>query len=233
MKLFINTGGEGKRLYPLTKDIPKPMIEIMGKPIIYYLVEWGKNYSVEEIVMMNGYKAEKIIDYFKDGKEFGIKITHSNEPKPLDSGGAIKFARKHINGAFAYISGDHICDVNLDKMINYHKKNNADLTVFTHETDHPQDSDILQIDKTKRVIKFISKHDNHDNMGNLANSGLCILEQKILELADKEIFNFENYLFPKILENKMQIMTYSTNEFIADMGTLDRLRKCEDYLRSK
>ncbi len=233
MKLFIATGGKGKRLGELTKDLPKPLVPVAGKPVLHHIVDWAKKNPINEIVMLNGYKADKIVEYFEDGSKFGIKIVHSNEPHPLDSGGAIKFAEKHIDSQFAYISGDHICEVNLNKMIGFHKNNISDMTVLVHKSTHPWDADILQINNNNEIVKFVSKHDDHTNAGDLSNSGLSIIEPKILDLMDKEIFNFENYLYPKMLERKMKLMAYVTNEFMADMGTLERLRKCEEHLLSR
>ena len=91
MKLLIGAGGIGERLKPLTNDIPKPMVSICGKPVLQHTVEWAKKYGIKEIVMLNGYKSEKIIEYFKDGSEFEVDIKHSNEPYPLGSDVLRKF----------------------------------------------------------------------------------------------------------------------------------------------
>lgn len=231
MRLFINTGGKGERLYPLTKEIPKPLVRIRDKSVLHHLVDWAKKYDIKEIVMMNGYKTEKIREYFKDGQYLGVNIFHSDEPYPLGSGGAIKFAQKHVNGEFVYISGDLLCTVNLKKMISFHKKNNADMTILVHKSDHPHDSDILKIKEDGRVEKFVSKHDDHTGTDDLSNAGLCIMHPKITELMDKEIFTFETYLYPKILEKNLRFFAYHSEEFISDMGTFDRLKKCEDFMR--
>jgi NDP-sugar pyrophosphorylase family protein len=233
MKLFINAGGKGERLLPLTKDIPKPMIPIAGKPVLHHLTDWAINNGVKEIVMMNGHKAEKIVDYFKDGSDFGINISHSNEPRPLDSGGPIKFAKKYMEGAFIYLSGDHLCDVDLERMIEFHKSKKADMTILVHKSTHPEDSDILKVDEIGKITNFISKHGDHTGAGNLSNSGLCIIEPQIINLMDKEIFNFENYIYPKALKNNMNLFAYHTEEFMSDMGTFERLKKCEEYLESQ
>ncbi|MCX6746778.1 MAG: NDP-sugar synthase [Candidatus Pacearchaeota archaeon] len=227
-KLFINTGGLGKRLYSLTKDIPKPMIIVKGKPMLHHLVDWAKKYDVSEIVMMNGYKAEKIIEYFRNGENFGIAIKHSNEPYPLGSGGPLRYARNNITGTFAYMSGDLICEVDLKEMYNIHTKNNADMTVTLHKSSHPEDSDILQVDENNQIIRFVSKHENHDNVGDLGNAGLCIMEPKIIKLMEEEVFNFENYLYPRVLNAKLKMMGYITEERIKDIGTSERLREIEE-----
>tara|TARA_Y100000310_G_C20596486_1_gene770781 strand:+ start:663 stop:1400 length:738 start_codon:yes stop_codon:yes gene_type:complete len=231
MKLFINAGGKGLRLGELTKDIPKPMVKIYGKPVLHHLVDWAKSQGIDEIVMMNGHLAEKIVDYFQEGNNFGIKISHSNEPYALDSGGPIKFAGKHIDGRFVYISGDHICDVDLKKMMDLHESRESDMTVLVHKSTHPHDSDILQIDGKSKVVTFVSKHEtNREGIGDLSNSGLCIIEPKIIDLMDKEKFNFENYIYPKALDHGLKLFGYHSEEFMHDMGTLNRIKRCEDYL---
>jgi len=224
MKLFINAGGEGKRLQSVVEDIPKPMINVKGKPILHHLVDWAKQFSINEIVMMLGYKSEKIIQYFKDGSEFGIPIKYSVEPYPLGSGGPLRYAKNQIDSTFVYISGDLSCEVDLNKMLDFHKKNNSDITVFLHKSSHPLDSDILQIDSNNRITKFVSKHENHEGTGDLSNAGLCIIEPKIIDLMTEEVFNFENYLYPKILQGGFKMVGYVTDEMIYDIGTRERLK---------
>ncbi len=233
MNIFISTGGKGNRLGDLTKDLPKPLVPILGKPVLHHLVDWAKLNGFKDIILLNGYKSEKIVDYFGDGKKFGVNIVHSNEPEPLDSGGALKFAERYIDGPFVYISGDHLCEVNLKKMIEFHNYHNSDITILVHKSSHPEDSDILQIDENGKVVKFVSKHEDHTGAGDISNSGLCIIEPSIVPLMDKRIFNFENYIYSKMLDKNMALVAYQSDEFIADMGTPTRLKKCEDHLLSK
>ncbi|MBR9705254.1 nucleotidyltransferase family protein [Candidatus Pacearchaeota archaeon] len=233
IKLFINTGGIGNRLLPLTKDIPKPLIEICGKPVLHHLVDWGKSHGVNEFVMLNGYKYEKIIEYFGNGDKFDVSIIHSNEPNPRGSGGAIKFAQKHADDKFFYISGDLISEVDLIKMRDFHEKKNSQMTVFLHESSHPNDSDILKVDSEGQIIRFVSKNEDHTGAGNLGNAGLALMELDIFDLMNKEVFNFENYLYQRVLDNQKRFYGYITDEFIHDMGTFERLKKCEDFLKNK
>lgn len=232
MKLFISTGGRGERLYPLTKDIPKPLVLVAGKPVLHHIMDWAKGQPIDEVVLLNGYLAEKIISYFNHNN-FGIKITHLTELSPLGSGGCLKFASRYASGRFAFISGDVVCAVDLKEMLLFHEKNKADITVHVHHSTHSHDSDILQTDPDGRVLRFISKHDNHTDAGTLTNSGLCIMEENILRLMEKKIFTMETYLYPRLLEKNSRFFAYHTDEFIADMGTPERLKKCEKFLSSQ
>jgi mannose-1-phosphate guanylyltransferase / phosphomannomutase len=234
MKLFINAGGRGERLRPITDSLPKPMVEILGKPVLHYLVDWARNNGVFDIVMMEGYKAGVIYDYFGNGSDFGVNIVHSVEDRPLGSGGALRLASKYVDGRFAYISGDHICEVDLERMNIFHQMHGSDLTALVHESSHPEDSDILEVGGDCRVKRFCSKRDkSYKPIGNLSNSGLCILEQKIIELMDEDVFEFEGYLYERVLGSNLKFFAYNTSEFMADMGTMERLKKCEDYLSLK
>ncbi|MEK6856417.1 MAG: NDP-sugar synthase [Nanoarchaeota archaeon] len=228
MQLFINAGGKGTRLYPLTKEIPKPMVRVIGKPVLEHIIEWAKMNEINEVIIMSGYKSEQIEDYFGDGSKFGISITHSIEPYPLGSGGSIKLASKYAKGTFCYINGDNICNVNLKNVFEFHKKNKADLTAVLIKKDTPY-GDFLKIDEKNNVTELILKESG--NIGNLAHAGLGIIEPKVLEIIDKEIFNFEQVLFPKLIEERLNFKGYVTEEFIEDMGTPERLKKVEEMLR--
>ncbi|MBS1266204.1 MAG: Bifunctional protein GlmU [Candidatus Woesearchaeota archaeon] len=234
MRAFISTGGKGKRLMPLTSDIPKPMVKLAGIPILERLVLWLKKYGIKEIVMMNGHMQEVIVDYFGDGSKLGVKIYHSNEPKPLGSGGPLRYARKYIEGRFVYLSGDIACKINLKKMIDAHiqaSKNGAIMSVFLHESSHPEDSDILVLDKNKRVARFVSKHDDHTNAGNLGNAGISILEPEVIDYMEKDVFTYETYLYPRLLKAGEYIHGYVSDDFVKDIGTTQRLREVEKYYK--
>lgn len=228
MQLLINAGGKGTRLYPLTKDIPKPMVPILGKPVLHHLVDWAKANGITEIIMMNGYLSDQIIDYFGDGEKFGIPITHSVESHPLGSGGPIKLAGKYVKGTFCYVNGDNICNVNLKNVFEFHKKNKNDLTAVLIKKNTPY-GDFLKIDEKNNIVELISKESG--KIGNLAHAGLCIIEPKILDLMDIEVFNFEHYIFPKLIKNRLNFKGYVTNELIEDMGTPERLKRIEEILK--
>jgi len=230
---MINVGGKGKRLMPLTKNIPKPLVKLNGKPVLEHLVEWAKESGITEVVFLTGHLADKIKNHFGDGSKFGIKIEYSNEDMPLGSGGAIKNARKFVNGTFAYISGDLYTEVNLKKMIQSHKNKNAIMSVLLHKSNHPQDSDILQINDNEEVVKFISKHDDHTGAGEMGNAGLAIMEPEVFDYMKEDVFTFETYLYPKLINSDKFVHGYVSEEYTRDIGTFERLLKTEKYMNAE
>jgi len=123
--------------------------------------------------------------------------------------------------------------VDVQKLIAFHKEHKADITVFVNPSTHAFDSDVLQVNGQGRAVKFVSKWDDHTGAGNLVNRGLCVIEPQILDFMDKEVFNFENYVYPKVLAAGLKMMAYQTDEFMEDMGTPERLKTCEDFLKSR
>jgi len=118
MKAVILAGGRGKRLRPITDSIPKPLVEVKGKPIIAWQIEWFKSHGVNEFIICVGYLKEKIINYLGDGSEYGVRIGYVVEKKPLGTGGAIKNAEvflKNENGFFV-VNGDIITTIDPKKL---------------------------------------------------------------------------------------------------------------------
>ena len=97
MKALILVGGQGKRLWPKTENIPKPMVQVFGKPIVCYQIEWLKKYGLEEIIFLTGYRDDSFREYFGHGDSYGITIKYSHEKSPLGRGGAIKNAINKFN----------------------------------------------------------------------------------------------------------------------------------------
>jgi D-glycero-alpha-D-manno-heptose 1-phosphate guanylyltransferase len=130
MQAIILAGGKGLRLREVIKDKPKSMAEIAGKPFLEYLIIQLVRWGIKDIVLSVGYKKTMIKAYFGDGADWGVKITYSEEEKPLGTGGAIREAAKFIkNEDFLVMNGDSFFDVDFNKLTAYHKKKNGICTI--------------------------------------------------------------------------------------------------------
>ena len=129
MKTFVLCGGEGTRLKPYTYYIPKPMLLIGGKPILWYVLQNLKKNGLTDLILTVGYKREQIQEYFKNGKEFGISIQYAVEEEALNTAGSILPQKDMIDSTFAVVMGDHLTNINLRKMIDAHKKSKAIATI--------------------------------------------------------------------------------------------------------
>jgi mannose-1-phosphate guanylyltransferase len=123
MKALILAGGEGKRLRPLTNDKPKPLLEVGGKPIIEWQIEWMKKYGVSSFVISAGYMKEKLIEHLGTGSKLGVDVSFEIENEPLGTGGAIKSAKGALGNekSFVVANGDIITNMDLGKLIESNK----------------------------------------------------------------------------------------------------------------
>lgn len=119
MKAVILAGGYGKRLRPLTNDRPKPLLEVAGKPILAWQIEWLKKSGVNEMLFCVGYLKEKIIEHVGGGKRFGLKVGYLVEEEPLGTGGALKNTEAFLKSeeSFLVINGDVITNLDLRRMV--------------------------------------------------------------------------------------------------------------------
>jgi len=227
MKLVIIAGGKGTRISSISKQVPKSMIEINGKPIIEYQIELAKKYNLTDIIITIGYLGDVIKNYFKNGKKWGVNITYYEESTPLGTAGAFVEISDFLKEDFIVFYGDTIMDIDLNKMIFFHKKLKSDATLFLHPNDHPFDSDLVKMGKNNKILQFLSKpHPENLVYKNLVNAALYILNPKVISLIPKNIkSDFGKDIFPSCIKNSLNIYGYTSPEYIKDMGTPKRFNK--------
>ena len=232
----IMAGGKGSRLLSITNDeIPKPMVPVDGKPLLEYQVEKLKTYGIKKIVMIVGHLGEKIVDHFKDGKDFGVEIDYIFEKEPLGTAGAFYYLKDKTDAKdFMLIFGDVFFDMDFDRMEDFHFKNSALTTLLAHPNGHPYDSDLIQTDDTGRVIGFDSKHNVRDYWyDNMVNAGIYIINKRLLDLVKEPVkTDFEKDILANQVKLGANIYAYHTPEYVKDVGTVDRINATVEELKS-
>ena len=232
----IMAGGKGSRLLSITNDeIPKPMVPVDGKPLLEYQVEKLKTYGIKKIVMIVGHLGEKIVDHFKDGKNFGVEIDYIFEKEPLGTAGAFYYLKDKIDAKdFMLVFGDIFFDMDFDRMEDFHFKNSALTTLLAHPNGHPYDSDLIQTDDTGRVIGFDSKHNVRDYWyDNMVNAGMYIINKRLLDLVKEPVkTDFEKDILANQVKLGANIYAYHTPEYVKDVGTVDRINATVEELKS-
>ena len=232
----IMAGGKGSRLRSITNDeIPKPMVPVNGKPLLEYQVDKLKAYGIKKIVMIVGHLGEKIVDHFKDGKDFGVEIDYIFEKEPLGTAGAFYYLKDKIDAKdFMLVFGDVFFDMDFDRMEDFHFKNSALTTLLAHPNGHPYDSDLIQTDDTGRVIGFDSKHNVRDYWyDNMVNAGIYIINKRLLDLVKEPVkTDFEKDILANQVKLGANIYAYHTPEYVKDVGTVDRINATVEELKS-
>lgn len=224
MTAYILAGGLGTRLQQLNIDVPKPMVKIDGIPCLQRQIECLKAQGVTDFVLILNHQSDVIMNYFGDGQKLGVKINYFVEDYPLGTAGAL--FQMNINEDFLFLNGDLVFDFSLEHMQSFHKQNNALITCFAHGSTHPQDSTLIDCDKTGLIRKFILKGEINPDECTLTNAGIFIVSPELLKMfcfggasADFD----RDVLRP--LAGKGKIYAYNSFEYVSDMGTPDRLEK--------
>ena len=203
---LILVGGLGTRLRPFTQTVPKPMIDIDGKPFLEYKVESLKKYGIKDFIFCIGHLGHVVEDYFGDGKGFGVSISYSYEKEELlGTAGAIKNAEHLIKGDFIATNGDTFLDVEIDKLIDFHNKHNYPHTVVVTEATHPKTQELVELndDEIHKVHKRDTvEHENHlkSTRNPLVNGGLYLFSRDILKnIPEYKKVSLELEILPSLI----------------------------------
>ena len=243
MKVVIMAGGRGTRIAELFPNIPKPLIPVDGMPILEREIRSLASQGFKDLILTVGYLANKIIAYFGDGSQLGVKIDYFVEETPLGNAGALFQLKDKIGKeSFFLLNADAAFDVDFNRMLDFHKKHGGWVTLFTHPNSHPYDSGLIIADKDGNVEKWLSKEDERPQWyNNRVNAGLHVIDPKILDLSLKnlEIDPMTGYPKGKVdLDRQIlkplcgtgKMFCYDSPEYVKDMGTPERFHQVEtDY----
>ena len=234
MKALVSAGGFGTRIRSASANVPKPMIKVDDVPVLERTILQLKKYGICDLIITVSYLKEQIIDYFGNGESFGVNISYFEEDEPLGSAGALFKLKNEFADDFLVLNGDIIFDVDLNKMIEYHIKNDALITLFAHPNTHPYDSTLISYDKNKVVCDLFKGKNRPKYYKNCVNAGIHILNPKVFDcLSDNgdEVKNFDKDLIIPALETK-KVFAYLSCEYVKDMGTPDRLITVTEDVKS-
>ena len=235
MQAIILAGGKGTRLGALTQEMPKPMIEIAGKPILEHQILLCKRYGITQFIFIVNHLHASISSYFGKGEKWGITIDYYIEEMPLGTVGGIKAIESRLTETFIVLYGDVMVNMDLQRLLAFHRSNQSDATLVLHPNDHPYDSDLAAVNKDDKIMAFFSKpHDANTYYQNLVNAGLYVFEPLVLKyLQANQKADFGKDIFPQWV-NTLQMYGYNTTEYLKDMGTPNRLQKVtDDYISGK
>ena len=239
MKTVIMAGGKGTRIASIAGDIPKPMIPICNKPVLQREIECLRDQGFKDIILTVGYKAEAIIDYFKDGGAFGVNIDYYVEREPLGNAGALFKIKDKLTDDFLLLNADSLFNVDFNRFVSYHFKKKGLVTLLTHPNSHPYDSGLIFCDSNKSVVRWLAKEDERPTFyKNRVNAGLHVINKKILDVSiDTPKIDLDRQLL-KPLSGTGKMFAYDSPEYVKDMGTPERYyavsAECEKGLiRSK
>ncbi|MCB1203778.1 MAG: HAD-IIIA family hydrolase [Verrucomicrobiae bacterium] len=232
-KAVILSAGMGTRLGELTRNLPKVMVPIAGKPMLEHHIEWLRSFGVREFHFNLHYLADVISDHFGDGSAWGVEIRYHREERLLGTAGALHAFRERLDKTFLVQYGDVFSRLDLGALTNFHRAENAAASLVIHPSSHPHDSDIIELGDGAR-IRHIHHKPGDDRFGILGNAGAYLLEPAALDRlsAPPRDEDFCRDLFPRMLEAGDVLCGYNTEDLLLDVGTPERLTWIEQYLKT-
>jgi len=228
-KAVILAGGKGTRLKLLSKDKPKPLMEIKGRYIIEYNIELLRRHGIKDIIIPVGYKAEEFKKALGDGKKYGVTITYVEEKNPLGTAGPLKLAKALLKEPFIVCNADELKDIDLADMIAFHASNKALATVALTTVKDPSAYGVALLNGNK-IMTFIEKPNKDNAPSNLINAGLYILDPQVIDYIPEGFAKIETDVFPKLAaEEKLCGYPFSGQWF--DTGTPERFKNAKSKWR--
>jgi NDP-sugar pyrophosphorylase family protein len=227
MKAMILAAGVGSRLDPLTRNVPKPLVPIVNRPVMEYLLELLKKHSFTDIMVNVHYLGDAIERYFGDGSKWGVNISWSREDQLWGDAGSLKRVEEFFKDeTFLVIGGDDLTDMDLTKLIRTHREKKALSTIALSLVDDPSEYGIVLMNEDSRITRFLEKPKGEVIFSNTANTGVYVFEPEIFELIPRGVFYlFGKQVFPLLLEQHRPLYGHLTAAYWKDVGDLKVYRQ--------
>ena len=240
---IIMAGGKGSRLVPLTDKKPKPLVKILGKPVIDYVKDALIKTGLEELIVTTGYKGEGLRELVgKWNEELSIPCSVNQENTPMGTAGSVKLLEDRLNNTFVVASGDAILSSNLELVIEAHRNSNALVTMALWEVDDPTQFGIVGLSEEKNgdidanlsqgfITKFHEKPTADEAFSRVINAGLYVIEPEVMKhipIATK--YDFSKQLFPDLLSLGYPMYGIKLDGVWFDVGTPKEMIKAQNHL---
>jgi len=231
-------GGKGTRLGDLTKEFPKPLLPIQDEALLDRTIKLLAGQGFERFLLAAGFRADLIIDHYKENPIEGVTIETIIEETPLGTSGCLHLLADQLDEDFLLVYGDVFLDLDCRALADNHESTGAMATLLVRQSDHPWDSDLVDADDDGRVTALLStaSRDPDGLYKNIGNAALYALNKGLLEfIGENEKSDFCKDIFPRAIEAGSYLQTYflPDGEWCKDMGTPDRLTVVETYLAQK
>jgi mannose-1-phosphate guanylyltransferase len=230
MQAVIIAGGKGTRLKPLTYGCPKPMLPLLDRPFLEWMVNRCAEVGITDILLNVHYQAQQVVNYLGNGDRFGVKIRYIQESTPLDTAGAIKLAESHFSGeSLVIFNADILTDLNLMDLINFHKHHDADVTLTLKQVPDITPFGLVELNEHQQVLAFREKPTPEQAVDFLAqgmntiNAGTYVIEPQVFtKYPVGEPLSFERVVFPEVLTEGLKMMGFVSNGYWMDLGTPEK-----------
>jgi mannose-1-phosphate guanylyltransferase len=221
MQAVILVGGEGTRLRPLTSTVPKPVVPLVDRPFISFMLEWLQKHGIDDVIMSCGFLATSVRNVLGDGSGLGVRLRFVEEPDPRGTAGALKFAESMLDERFLMLNGDVLTDIDLSEQIAQHERTGARATLALVPVADPSAYGLVHLEDDRSVKGFLEKPSSDKIDTNLISAGAYVLEREILEMVPAERnVSIEREVWPRLIGDGLY--GYPSESYWLDIGTPER-----------
>jgi mannose-1-phosphate guanylyltransferase len=218
MQAVILVGGEGTRLRPLTSTVPKPVVPLVDRPFISFMLEWLHTHGIDDVIMSCGFLATSVRNVLGDGSAYGIRLRFVEEPDPRGTAGALKFAESLLDERFLMLNGDVLTDIDLTEQIAQHERTGAKATLALVPVEDPSAYGLVHLEDDHAVKEFVEKPSSDRIDTNLISAGAYVLERSILELVPPgRNVSIEREVWPRLVGEGLY--GFPSQSYWLDIGT--------------
>lgn len=221
MQALILAGGEGMRLRPLTSTVPKPVVPLVDRPFVAFMLDWLRRHGVDDVVMSCGHLASGVRNVLGDGSAYGLRLRYVEEPRPLGTGGAVKFAEPLLDERFLMLNGDVLTDLDLSSQIGHHEETGARATLALTPVEDPSNYGLVRTREGGEVTEFVEKPSPDQIDTRNISAGAYVLERSVLDLlVSGQPASIERDVFPRLVGDGL--FGFVSDGYWLDIGTPHR-----------
>jgi NDP-sugar pyrophosphorylase family protein len=234
MKAMILGAGIGSRLDPLTRSLPKPLVPVVGKPVMGHLIDLLRRHGVTDIMVNVQYLGQKIIDTIGNGHSYGVPVHYSVEDQLWGDAGGVKrveaFFREGVpaDEPFLVIGGDDLTDTDITRVVAEHRMKGALATLAVTPVEETSEFGIAVADEHGFITRFQEKPKRGEAFSNLANTGIYVFQQRVFDyIPAATFFGFGNNVLPAIMEAREPVLAVPSDSYWQDVGNLTIYRQAQ------
>jgi mannose-1-phosphate guanylyltransferase len=221
MQAVILVGGEGTRLRPLTSTVPKPVVPLVDRPLISFMLEWLRHHGIDDVIMSCGFLATSVRNVLGDGSAFQMRLRFVEEPDPRGTAGALKYAESLLDERFVMLNGDVLTDIDLTEQLAQHEQTRAQATLALVGVDDPTAYGLVHLREDRSVVDFVEKPSPDAIDTNLISAGAYVLERDVLALVPPERnVSIERELWPLLIGKGLY--GFPSKSYWLDIGSPER-----------
>lgn len=233
MKAMILGAGIGSRLDPLTRSLPKPLVPIVGKPVMGHLIDLLRRHGVSEIMVNVQYLGHKIRETIGDGAAYGVRVHYSVEEALCGDAGGVKrvegfFRDGGGDDTFLVLGGDDLTDTDIGRVVAFHKEKQATATLAVTPVEDPSEYGIVVTGEDGYITRFQEKPKPGEAFSNLANTGIYVFNTRVFDfIPEATFFGFGNNVFPALMQAGEPMAAVASDAYWKDVGNLAIYRQAQ------